>query len=64
MRFDEMTDVIRKRWWQGLQVDYRIVDRLVGSSPRSKLKIYVREYPGSPATPIPTITPDKGPRDA
>jgi phenylacetate-coenzyme A ligase PaaK-like adenylate-forming protein len=64
MRFDEMTDVIRKRWWQGLQVDYRIVERLLGPSPRSKIKVYVREYPGSPATPIPTVTPGKGPRDA
>ena len=48
MQFDEITKQLRQRWWDGLHVEYRIVDRLVGSSPRSKIKIYIREDTDSP----------------
>jgi phenylacetate-CoA ligase len=61
MRFDEMTKVMRERWWQGLQVDYRIVERIVNHSPRRKIKIFVREYPSSPTAPIPAAVSERGP---
>lgn len=48
MRFDDMTKQLRERWWDGLQVDYRVVERLKAGSSRSKVKIYVREYPHHP----------------
>lgn len=37
MRFDEMTALLRKIWWQHINVDYRAVDRLPARAARSKL---------------------------
>jgi hypothetical protein len=45
MRFDEMTKRIRAMWWDGLQIDYRIVDGLPRRTPRSKVQFYVQEMP-------------------
>jgi phenylacetate-CoA ligase len=42
MRFDEMTAVLRAMWWDGLQVDYRIVETFPRGN-YGKLKLFVRE---------------------
>jgi phenylacetate-CoA ligase len=42
MRFDEMTAVLRAMWWDGLQVNYRIVETLPRGN-YGKLKLFVRE---------------------
>jgi phenylacetate-CoA ligase len=44
MRFEEMTDLLRKTWWNGLQVDYRIVDGFSRSTPRAKFQMTKQEY--------------------
>jgi hypothetical protein len=43
MRFEEMTQFMRSMWWDGLQVDYRIVDEIPRPSPRGKISAFVRE---------------------
>jgi phenylacetate-CoA ligase len=48
MRLDDMTKQLRERWWGGLKVDYRIVSSLGVDTPRTKIKIYVREYSPPP----------------
>jgi phenylacetate-coenzyme A ligase PaaK-like adenylate-forming protein len=45
MRFDELTKRIRAMWWDGLQIDYRIVDALPRRSARSKIQFFVQEMP-------------------
>jgi phenylacetate-CoA ligase len=47
MRFDEMTDLMRSLWWDGLQVDYRIVDELPRRTVRSKTQQFVQEMPAA-----------------
>ena len=42
MQFAEMTRLIRSYWWDGLQVDYKIVDSLPENS---KPQVFVREMP-------------------
>ena len=49
MRFDELAARIRAMWWDGLQIDFRIVDALPRRTPRSKIQFIVQEMPGSPA---------------
>ena len=46
MKFDEMTQLIRAMWWEGLQIDYKIVDSFPRNTPRAKLRSFVREFPG------------------
>jgi hypothetical protein len=48
MRFDDMTKHLRERWWGGLKIDYRIVSDLGVDTPRTKIKIYIREYSPPP----------------
>lgn len=43
MQFDRMTELLREMWWNGLKVDYRIVDQIPRRSPRGKIQQYVRE---------------------
>jgi len=45
MQFDELTQRIRSMWWEGLQIDYRIVEALRSRSERSKLQVFVQEMP-------------------
>jgi phenylacetate-CoA ligase len=45
MKFDEMTRLMRSLWWNGLQVDYRIVDALPRRTLRSKTQQFVQEMP-------------------
>jgi phenylacetate-CoA ligase len=46
MRFDELTKRLRSVWWDGLQIDYRIVDALPRRTASSKLQFIVQEMPG------------------
>jgi hypothetical protein len=52
MRFEEMTRLMRSLWWDGLQVDYKVMDEIPGRSARGKIALYVQEMPG--AGPVPT----------
>lgn len=45
MRFDDMTRLLRAMWWDGLQVDYRVVERIPRPSPRAKPQMFVCEMP-------------------
>ena len=45
MRFEEMTHRLRSAWWDGLKIDYKIVDDLPRRSARSKHQIFVQEMP-------------------
>ena len=47
MKFDEMTRLMRSLWWNGLQVDYRIVDALPRRTLRSKTQQFVQEMPAA-----------------
>jgi hypothetical protein len=49
MRFEEITARIRSLWWDGLQIDFRIVDALPRRTPRSKIQFIVQEMPELPA---------------
>jgi phenylacetate-CoA ligase len=42
MRFDAMTEHLRKAWWPSLQVDYRILEQLPTEG-HGKIKLYDRE---------------------
>jgi phenylacetate-coenzyme A ligase PaaK-like adenylate-forming protein len=42
MQFAEMTRLIRSYWWDGLQIDYKIVDSLPENA---KPQVFVREMP-------------------
>lgn len=44
MRFEEMTQALRKHLWSGLQVDYRIVDGFPRPTPRAKFKAVKQEF--------------------
>jgi phenylacetate-coenzyme A ligase PaaK-like adenylate-forming protein len=44
MRFDEMTKLLRSIWWDGLQVDYRVVDEFPRSTPRAKFQMFKQEF--------------------
>lgn len=44
MHFEEMTGYLRSIWWEGLEVEYRIVESLA-SSPQGKLPLFVRNFP-------------------
>jgi phenylacetate-CoA ligase len=46
MRFDELTNRMRSLWWEGLQIEYRIVDALPRRSAQSKHQLFVQEMPG------------------
>lgn len=46
MRFDEITTRIRSMWWDGLQIDFKIVEALPRRTPRSKIQFIVQETPG------------------
>lgn len=43
MQFDRMTAMLRGLWWQGLQIDYRLVERIPRRSPREKLQQFIVE---------------------
>ena len=43
MRLDEMTKLIRSMWWDGVQIDYRLVEALPRRTARSKIQIFVQE---------------------
>jgi phenylacetate-CoA ligase len=47
MKFDEMTRLMRSLWWDGLNVDYRIVDALPRRTARSKTQQFVQEMPAA-----------------
>ena len=47
MRLQDMTQMMRAMWWDGLKVDYRFVEQIPRPSPRGKLAQFVREF--SPA---------------
>lgn len=40
----EMTKVIRDTWWDGIEIDYRIVDAIRTNQPGSKMMLYVNEH--------------------
>ena len=44
MKFDEMTKLLRAIWWDGIQVDYKIVDAFPRSTPRAKFRPFVQEF--------------------
>jgi phenylacetate-CoA ligase len=44
MKFDEMTELLRAIWWEGLQIDYRIVDAFPRPTPRAKFQPFVQEF--------------------
>jgi phenylacetate-CoA ligase len=44
MKFDDMTKLIRAMWWDGLQIDYRIVDSFPRHTPRAKFRSFVQEF--------------------
>ena len=46
MRFYEITARIRAMWWDGLQIDFRVVDALPRRTARSKIQFFVQEMPG------------------
>lgn len=43
MRFDEITDFMRARWWKDLQVDYRMMDELPRKPGARKLLRFLRD---------------------
>jgi len=43
MRFDDITSLLRTRWWKDLKIDYRILEELPGAGSRRKLQSFVRE---------------------
>ena len=44
MQFDAMTNFVRRIWWEGLQVDYRIVEGFTRQSPRAKFQMIKQEF--------------------
>lgn len=44
MKFDEMTKLLRAIWWDGIQVDYKIVDAFPRSTPRAKFRPFAQEF--------------------
>jgi phenylacetate-CoA ligase len=42
MRFDEITRVMRARWWKDLQIDFRVMDELPKSGSRRKVATFLR----------------------
>lgn len=58
MQFEEVTRLIRESWWEGLQVDYKIVDSLPHTTKPSP---YVCELPGKPGNASPESTNRGGP---
>ena len=44
MRFGEMTNLLRSLWWDGLQVDYRIVEDFPRRTPRAKFQMVKQEF--------------------
>ena len=46
MRYDEITQLLRTRWWKDLKIDYRIVDELAANNRRRKPATFVREMSG------------------
>jgi phenylacetate-CoA ligase len=45
MRFEEMTSRLRATWWDGLQIEYKILDDLPRRTARSKVQSLVQEMP-------------------
>jgi phenylacetate-CoA ligase len=45
MRFEEMTQRLRSIWWDGLQIDYKIMDELPRRSARAKIQTLTQEMP-------------------
>jgi len=43
MRFEEITEYMRSRWWEPLQVDYRIMDELPRKPGARKLTLFQRD---------------------
>jgi phenylacetate-coenzyme A ligase PaaK-like adenylate-forming protein len=43
MQFEKMTELLRKIWWPGLSIDYRIVDRVPARMAGAKTVLFVRE---------------------
>jgi phenylacetate-CoA ligase len=43
MRFEEMTRLLRERWWKDLKIDYRVMDELPTQDRRQKPAVFVRE---------------------
>lgn len=46
MHFEKLTQVLRERWWNDLEVDYRIIDELPAKDRRRKPVAFVREFLG------------------
>lgn len=44
MQFDEMTTLLRAMWWDGLQIDYRIVESIPRRTPRAKFQPFPQEF--------------------
>jgi len=42
--FGEMTNLLRSLWWDGLQVDYRIVEDFPRRTPRAKFQMVKQEF--------------------
>ena len=52
MRLDEMTRLLRSAWWEGVQIDYKIMDELPRRSARAKAQSLVQEMPNVKRAPL------------
>ena len=53
MRFAEMTQVMRSSWWEGLQIEYRIVETIERNSARGKIALFLSEMKNPASGPEP-----------